>query len=84
MRRVLTLAGIVIGCLTHYVAGQSPASPPPSLTLDFPYPDGAFHDTFVYDSRSDSWTTHLDATDGAGGWKRFAEYRAVRDRGTSP
>jgi hypothetical protein len=54
-----------------------------SLTLDFPYPDGAFHDTFVYDSWSDTWTIHLDAADGAGGWKRFAEYRAARHRGAS-
>jgi hypothetical protein len=38
-----------------------------SLTLDFPYRDGAFHDTFVYDSRSDTWTIDLDAADGAGG-----------------
>jgi hypothetical protein len=49
-----------------------------TLTLDFPYPDGAFHDTFVYDSTTDTWTMKLDAADGAGGWKRFAEYRATR------
>ena len=59
-------------------ASQGTRSP-----LDFPYPDGAFHDTFVYDSRSDTWTIHLDAADGAGGWKRFAEYRAGRHRGAS-
>jgi len=39
---------------------------------------GAFHDTFVYDSVTDAWTMRLDAADGSGGWKRFAEYRAVR------
>lgn len=55
-----------------------------SLTLDFPYPEGAFHDTFVYDSHSETWTIHLDAADGAGGWKRFAEYRAPRPTGASP
>jgi hypothetical protein len=47
-------------------------------------PDGAFHDTFVYDPRPDTWTIHLDAADGAGGWKRFAEYRAARHTATSP
>ena len=49
-----------------------------SLTLDFPYVGGAFHDTFVYDSSSDSWTMRLDAADGAGGWTRFADYRVTR------
>jgi hypothetical protein len=49
-----------------------------SLTLDFPYPEGAFHDSFVLDRVRDSWTIRLDARDKAGGWKRFAEYRAVR------
>jgi hypothetical protein len=49
-----------------------------SLTLDFPYPDAAFHDTFVYDATAGSWTIRLDAAAGKGGWKRFADYRAVR------
>lgn len=49
-----------------------------SLTLDFPYPHGAFHDTFVYHAATDTWTIRLDAADGSGGWKRFAEYRARR------
>ncbi len=49
-----------------------------SLTLDFPYVEGAFHDTFVYDAAADRWTMRLDAADGKGGWTRFAEYRAAR------
>jgi hypothetical protein len=49
-----------------------------SLTLDFPYPAGAFHDTFLYDATSDTWTIRLDAADSAGRWKRFAEYRTRR------
>jgi hypothetical protein len=49
-----------------------------SLTLDFPYPTGAFHDSFVFDRATRSWTVHLDATDGKGGSKRFAEYHVVR------
>jgi hypothetical protein len=49
-----------------------------SLTLDFPYRGGAFHDTFVYDPGTDTWTIRLDAADGTGRWKRFADYRAVR------
>jgi hypothetical protein len=42
------------------------------------YEDSAFHDLFVLNRGSDSWTIRLDAADKAGGWKRFAEYRAVR------
>jgi hypothetical protein len=34
---------------TGQVAGDS-------LTLDFPYPAGAFHDTFVYNRATDAWT----------------------------
>jgi hypothetical protein len=49
-----------------------------TLRLDFPYPDGAFHDTFVYDRRSDSWYFLLEAADTAGGWTRFAEYQVRR------
>jgi hypothetical protein len=29
-------------------------------------------------------TIRLDAADGAGGWKRFAQYRAARHRDASP
>jgi hypothetical protein len=49
-----------------------------SLTLDFPYPTGTFHDSFRYDRASNSWTVRLDAADGKGGWRRFAEYHVVQ------
>jgi hypothetical protein len=49
-----------------------------TLELDFPYPDGAFHDTFTYDRAGDTWHFRLDAADGAGGWRRFAEYLVRR------
>lgn len=49
-----------------------------TLAVDFPYPDGAFHDRFVFDERSSGWTFTLDAEDGKGGTTRFAEYRATR------
>jgi hypothetical protein len=48
-----------------------------------PRPGGAFHDTSAYDARSETWTIHLAAADGAGGWKRFAGYRATRYTGGS-
>jgi hypothetical protein len=48
-----------------------------SLMLDFPYPTGAFHDSFVLDRAHKTWAIRLEAADGKGGWKRFAEYRAT-------
>jgi hypothetical protein len=48
-----------------------------SLLLDFPYPTGAFRDSFVLDRVHKTWAIRLDAADGKGGWKRFAEYRAT-------
>jgi hypothetical protein len=79
-----TLPGRVLG---HWLDNFGAAySVPPatgaagkdSLSLDFPYPGGAFHDTFAYDRATDTWTINLDAADGNGGWKRFANYRAAR------
>lgn len=49
-----------------------------TLTLNFPYPDGAFRDTFVYDRRQDVWAFRLDAADSTGTWHLFAEYRVQR------
>jgi hypothetical protein len=49
-----------------------------TLALDFPYPAGAFHDTFVLDRSRNVWTIQLDAADRKEGWRRFAEYRATR------
>jgi hypothetical protein len=40
-----------------------------SLTLDFPYRDGAFHDTFCVRSRD----RYLDDSVGCGGWGRSME-----------
>jgi hypothetical protein len=58
--------------LSHYIAhwldnfGAAYSVPPATgtargdtLTLDFPYPVGAFHDTFVYDRATDTWRTDL-------------------------
>jgi hypothetical protein len=79
-----TLPGHVIG---HWLDNTGAAySVPPAtgiaagdtLTLDFPYPGGPFHDTFVHHRGTDTWTIRLDAADGTGGWKRFADYRATR------
>jgi len=49
-----------------------------TLELDFPYPSGAFRDTFAYDPRTDSWYFRLEAADSAGGWGLFADYQVLR------
>lgn len=51
-----------------------------TVLLTFPYPDGAFRDTFVYNRSADTWHFRLDAADATtGGWRLFAEYE-VRHR----
>jgi hypothetical protein len=49
-----------------------------TIHVVFPYPEGAFSDTFVYDPAADAWHFRLDAADGHGGWSVFAEYRLRR------
>jgi hypothetical protein len=49
-----------------------------TLTIDFPYPDGTFHDRFVFDRRAKTWIVTLDVDDGKGGTSQFAEYHVMR------
>jgi hypothetical protein len=49
-----------------------------TLVLDFPYPSGAFRDTFVYDRAHDRWDMRLERADGNGAWTLFAQYEAHR------
>jgi hypothetical protein len=49
-----------------------------TLLLNFPYPSGAFRDTFVYDPRVNGWYFRLESADSTGGWHLFAEYRVRR------
>jgi hypothetical protein len=73
--------------LTHWLDNFGAAfSVPPAtgrasgdtLTLDFAYPTGPFHDTFAYDRAADAWRIRLEVVDSAGGRKLFAEYQARR------
>ena len=41
------------------------------------YEARVFIDSFVLDPTHKTWAIRLDAADGKGGWKRFAEYRAT-------
>jgi hypothetical protein len=49
-----------------------------TIHVVFPYSEGAFSDTFAYDPAEDAWHFRLDAADGHGGWRVFAEYRLRR------
>jgi len=48
-----------------------------TLRFDIPYQDGPFRDTFVYRRGDGTWQFRLEAGDGAGGWKPFAEYQVT-------
>jgi hypothetical protein len=45
-----------------------------TLIIQFPYADGTFKDTFVYDSKSDSWTLLIESQAQDGHWSNFAQY----------
>lgn len=49
-----------------------------TLVLNFPYPTGAFRDTFVYDRTRDRWDMRLERANANGGWTLFAQYEAHR------
>jgi hypothetical protein len=49
------------------------------MVLTFPYSEGAFRDTFVWFSASDSWTLLLEAQDPDGAWSTFASYTLTRE-----
>jgi uncharacterized protein (DUF302 family) len=55
-----------------------------TVVLDFPYPDGAFRDTFAYDGSTDEWDFRLDAADSTGVWHLFARYQARRRGARAP
>jgi hypothetical protein len=77
------------GYIAHWMDnfGASYSVPPATgdaagdtIRLVFAYPDGPFHDTFVYDRKTDRWHFRLEATDPTGGPKPFAEYQVTRRR----
>lgn len=50
-----------------------------TLLVTFPYPTGAFFDTFTYDRRSDTWHVRLEVADAATGRRLFGEWQVQRD-----
>ena len=49
-----------------------------TIQFTFAYADGPFRDTFVYDSRQDSWRFRLESGDSTGAWQLFADYLVQR------
>lgn len=49
-----------------------------TLVFTFPYPSGAFRDTFTYHPSTDTWYFRLESADSTGGWRLFAEYDVRR------
>jgi len=47
-----------------------------SLVILFPYAEGAFRDTFVYDPNKDTWSLLIESQK-PGGWSQFATYTLV-------
>ena len=43
-----------------------------SIAFNFEYPDGPFHNTFVWDPSNKQWVCRMENKDAAGNWKLFA------------
>lgn len=48
------------------------------LVLLFPYPEGAFRDTFQWDVQAESWALLIESQGKDGAWSTFASYRLTR------
>jgi hypothetical protein len=48
------------------------------LVLTFPYPEGAFRDTFTWQPESGSWSLLLESQRADGSWSTFASYTLTR------
>jgi hypothetical protein len=46
------------------------------LVIEFPYAEGTFRDTFVFDPKSHAWTLVIDSQ-ASGTWSNFASYKLV-------
>ena len=49
-----------------------------TIQFVFEYPDGPFHNTFMWNPDSKTWVFLMEQKDQAGKWKVFAEDRLVR------
>jgi hypothetical protein len=51
-----------------------------TIEFQIPYPYGPFRDTFVFSQQSWSWEFRIEASDGHGAWKLFANYTVTPAR----
>ena len=49
-----------------------------TLVIQFPYAEGAFKDTFVFDSKSRTWSLLIESQAQGGAWSNFATYTLTR------
>jgi hypothetical protein len=49
-----------------------------TIQVDFAYPTGIFHDTFVYNRGDDTWEFTLLSQDARKAWQKFAHYGVKR------
>jgi hypothetical protein len=55
----------------------------PRLVIQFPYADGAFRDTFVWQAETASWSLLLESQAKDGTWSTFASYTLTRPKKAS-
>lgn len=48
-----------------------------TLVIQFPYAEGPFKDTFVYDPTTDTWSLLIESQKPGGEWANFARYTLV-------
>jgi hypothetical protein len=54
------------------------------LVLIFPYPEGAFRDTFSWHRDTATWTLLIESQSTDASWKTFASYKIVRPPHSPP
>jgi hypothetical protein len=49
-----------------------------TLVIQFPYAEGTFKDTFVFDSKAHAWSLVIESQAAGGAWSNFATYTLER------
>jgi hypothetical protein len=49
-----------------------------TLVIQFPYAEGAFKDTFVFDPKAHTWSLLIESQAPGGAWSNFASYTLTR------
>ena len=48
------------------------------LVIYFPYAEGKFRDTFIFEPESDTWSLLIESQEANGSWSTFANYKLAR------